>query len=365
MIGYIVLTYLLSIVGWAFYWLFMRNRIKPFYAKTTLISIVVLCFAIPFAVDSVYSTTTNVQPCLHSHDIPDMVIRQYCPVEDDLNMCYELAQKEEQFCECEEVSKTDLLYYKSNPLYDWLLAKEAYFINFLLIMIAGVLLILFSKIAYLVYLIISSKKRLTQIGGHAVTILYPKRKLSVSSFRFWHPYIIWQDEIAELSESEQQAVMWHEMSHLYQKDTWLKIAFHLMQTIWLLNPIYYFMVSELDRINEHIADDFAVTKMGSIKKYASLLVKMKRYENLALAHSFKNNDLKKRVQYLLQTHPPTTYIKALPFVLLVSVFLSGVTFCSMTTISETLDDFKFYEQLSEQHRDTGKTVFCKNCMINN
>jgi len=355
----------LSIVGAIFYYLLLRKQWTAQQQKGIILGIVVLSLSIPFVIDGLQSNATPAQEtCLHNHEIPEIVISQYCPANGELEMCYEIATRQTNFCKCEAVEKANLLMYKQNPVYDFLITHKAKVDLFFLIGIGTMLFILMMRIAYLLILIASSQRKKVVFEGKIYTILYPKKKIAVCSFKFWHNYILWQEDMKHLNEMEQNAIIWHEISHLEQRDTWLKIIFNLMQSIWWLNPVYYFFAKELERISEHIADELAVKKMGSTKIYASLLVKMKRRQNLPLTHAFNNSQLKIRVEYLLQKKSVRQKKLAsfVGFFMLMSVVLCSTTFYTMPSISKTMDDIKFYETLSKEYQNTGKSVFCKNCL---
>ena len=348
-----------------FYCLLLRKQWSAQQQKGIIIGIVCLSLSVPFVIDKIHSNTTPTsETCLHNHEIPEMVISQYCPANGELEMCYEIATRETNFCECEAVEKANLLMYKANPFYDFLITHQSKVDLFFLIGIGTMCVILLLRLAYLLYLIVSSRRKKVLFDGKSYTILYPKKKLAVCSFKLWHNYILWQDDMQVLNEKEQNAIIWHEISHLQQCDTWLKIAFNLMQSIWWLNPVYYFFAKELERISEHIADELAVQKLGSTKTYASLLVKMKRKRNVALTHAFNNSQLKVRVEYLLQNKkvPKKKFATLMGFFMLIGIILSSTTFYTMPSISKTMDDIKFYETLAKEYQNTGKSLFCKNCL---
>ncbi|MGB1205050.1 MAG: M56 family metallopeptidase [Chitinophagales bacterium] len=365
MISYIILTYLLSIIGTIFYCLLLRKKWSARQQKGIIIGIVCLSLSIPFVIDGLQSSSTPArETCLHNHEIPEMVISQYCPANGELEMCYELAIHQTNFCECEAVEKANLLMYKEYPIYDFLITHQSKVDLFFLIGIGTMLVILLIRLTYLLFLIVSSQRKKVVFDGETYTILYPKKKIAVCSFKLWHNYILWQEDMEQLNEPEQQAIIWHEISHLQQRDTWLKIGFNLMQSIWWLNPVYYFFAKELERISEHIADELAVQKLGSTKLYASLLVKMKRRRNVPLAHAFNNSQLKIRVEYLLQKKSmrQKKFASLAGFFMLISLVLCSTTFYTMPSISKTMDDIRFYETLSKEYQNTGKSVFCKNCL---
>ncbi len=369
---YILVTYLLSLIGVGLYRLFNRGGLSALLQKRFLLGIIALSLSLPFVIDKLSSNFkgTTYQPCLHEHPIPDVLLTQYCPESGtEMQMCIEIAQKSEHFCSCPKVSQENLLLYKANPTYDFLLKHEAHAKWVLLLSVLLVLSLLLLRILYLVNIVRISAQETVSINGKPYTLLYPKDKSkAVCSFRLHKSYIVWQRNLDFLPEAERQAVLWHEVSHLEQKDTWFKTLLHLLQGIWLFNPAYYFLMREVDRINEFIADEFAVTQVGSVQQYATLLLKLKTRHQLPLAHSFANkktSQLKKRVQYLLQPRRQSFILQgviAVVFTLIVSIALSSTAYYTMPNISKQVDKLKLYEHLLKENRQTGKSVFCKNCI---
>lgn len=414
MVSYIILTYLLSIVGGSIYHFWLRPYLMPSYQKMVLWSIIVGSFATPIGIDywtsgklstdqwslplgevskndtiainavkpigidsASYVGITYPSFLRYSCDVPVFcesptsceplispdIINEYCPEDHELTICYEEALQDQNFCSCKVVTMDNLLKYKPKPTYELIVASEPRMASVAWIAIFLIMGILGLKIMYLVFVIATSRREKWEIGGEWYTILFPNKALAVGSFQLGQSYIIWQQEMNHLAESEQKAIMWHEISHLKQKDTLFKILLHIAQTCWWLNPVYYYFARELDRISEYIADEFAVAKLGSAKLYASLLVKMKRQQKLALAHHFKTSLLKIRVKRLLKNENRYGLMVALPALVIIGVGFVALTHTCLPIIDKQLEKIEVHEKLWVESNISGKPLFCKHCLF--
>ena len=368
MISYLLLTYTLSVVGALLYYGFARKNTRPQLLKALLLSIVVLSFALPPIISSFMVEEEKV--CLHKNEyVSETVYYNFCPSPgEEMDMCLDIAMQEEHFCECSAIEADNLLMYKAEPLYDFWVLYGGWITNILKSIALFMLLLIFTKVAYLYRIITQSKQKELLLEGKTYTLLFPNKPLAVGSFRLWKEYIIWQPELDYLTETERMGVLWHEISHLRQRDTWLKISFQFLQLIWWLNPVFYYFNRELDKLNEFIADDFAVQKVGNPQFYATLLVKMKRYQNLSMVHHFKTSNphpLKVRVMHLLNQTPVRNSFKYLAaiFIALTISLLSFTAYFVIPSIDKQMDKVTVYQELLIKQQESGKSIFCKNCLL--
>ena len=369
MVNYFLLTYALSVVGGLFYYFFIRKNARPQLQKALLLSIVLLSLSLPPIIDTLLVEEEG-KVCLHQNEyISETVYYNFCPAPgEEMNMCLDIAMKEDHFCECTSISANDLLVYKAEPFYDFWVLYGGLLSNLLKSVAFLLLAWLFLKIAYLYWIIYQSEQKTLELEGKTYTLLFPQKPLSVGSFKLRKEYIIWQEELNYLTETERMGVIWHEIAHLNQKDTWLKISFECLQLIWWMNPIFYWFSKELDKLNEFLADEFAVQKVGNTHFYASLLVKMKRYENLSMVHHFKSKQthpLKLRVLHLLNLSPVKTSFRYLTTIFIAAIIgiLSLTTYYVIPSIDKQMDKFTVYEELLMQQQVSGKSIFCKNCLL--
>lgn len=364
MLSYIIITYLLSLVSALFYWLFVRNKVSAKFTKNFLIGIIAFTLLIPLAMDNLLEGHT---PCLReNHPISEAVYYSYCPNEAETKMCLDIVvDSSEPFCACGKAFEANnLLMYKAHNGYDLLITYETSLLWGAFIAALIVLLLLLCKLLYLVYIVWTSEQTEQMLFGEKYILLRPKHPFSACAFQLWHAYIIWQPELDLLSESERNAVLQHEIAHVQQRDTLLKVSLHLVQMIWWMNPVYYLFAKELSRLSEFIADEFAVKSIGDTRHYASLLVKMKRYQNLAIANHFNaKSQLKIRVEHLLK---PTRFmppIIAIPMIVFMLLSLSAITHYSIPTITETLDNIRLYDSMASENKESGRVYFCKHCHL--
>lgn len=363
---YILETYTLSVVGAILYWSLIKDQTPLFFQKCALIAIVALSFALPPVIDH-YNNSTNNTSCTHQETIQEIIYLDYCPAQEQLPICYELALKQERFCQCSVIAKENILLFHPHPALDQFLVIAPYTLQYIApILFCLLLSLLFLKIAFLSYLIITSKKRTIYIEQQKIIILYPKQNWTLGSFQLWNKYIVWQTNLQDLSQKEQDAIIWHELSHLLQRDTALKIILQFVQTTWLLNPCYYFFAKEFDRISEHIADKFAVAKINDLKLYVSLLIKVKQQRQLCMTSTFKNKQFGQRILFLLADHLKQKNKQRNPPIaaLLLALLLAVSSFYSTSFIEQQADKIKAYQTLAkDSHDDGGRTLFCKRCLL--
>lgn len=374
MLTYIILTYLLCLIGGAFYWMVLRNRLSSINQKTAVLSVLFLSLIVPlFFVQTQSLPNLQLSAAQEKHEkevyiLEESVYIDFCPVGEVLETCYQQAVTSNDFCNCEEIAKENLLVYQESSFYNFLSWQETAFWKILFYVGLAIGLFVLINVLYLQYLIFKSKKETRYFDGKKYTILHPHRDLSVASFRLINRYIIWQDEMDGLSKDEQNAILWHETAHIHHFDTWIKIFVNLLQVLWLINPAYYFLRKDLDRLSEYIADEWAVNKTGNARQYANLLFKIKSIEQLHLAQRFnKSSLLKQRIQHILNELPQRSNTRTYSLAGLINVLLIAVCFSLMTQqvsprIDSQIDKLKIYQTLSKHNGETGRTTFCKVCM---
>ena len=367
MIAYIILTYLLSISGYCIYRLLVYRRITSIWQKRSLFIIVALSLTLPVAIDKFNSTTNQTYaPCLDTHPIPEVVFTQFCPIDgSEMDMCYEKAVSQPHFCSCTNITKSNLLTFQQHKLYDWLLNSIPYLREFALLFALLLIGWLLFKILGLFYLVSTSHKEQITVSGKAYTLLHPKKAYNFASFKLWRGYIVWQPNATQLTTNAQTAILHHEISHIEQRDTWIKIILHLLQIIWWANPAFYFFRKEFDYLSEFIADEFAAKSTGNTKQYASLLLQIKRQQNLPLAHHYqpKNSELKQRVVNLVNPPQKLTPWQTAFYGIIGGFCLVLATHYTLPALAYEIDEVKLYQSLANANRLTGRSLFCKPCLL--
>lgn len=364
MLSYLLLTYLLSLVGWLIYKMFWsgssQHRMKKILSQTILISSLI----IPLLVISWINFTQTQQPEVRQQALLE-VCSSFCPSEQSLEICYIEATQIDDFCSCVNISKDNILVYTSNSYYDFLLSGQSVIIRSSVYLALGLLFLLILRLTYLLYVIRISEKSHMSIDGVDVIILDNDKSLGVGAFRLHKNYIIWQRDMDGLDDLEQQSILRHELSHIMQHDTWWRILLNLLQIIWIVNPFFYLWKAEIDQLSEFIADEYAILKSGHRKMYAQLLIKMKRRQNIALVSGFKTTKdtfFQKRIENILafrEVHRSSS----IPSILFILLLFSAATLLSSHSITEALHKMEIYENLESQHSRTGQSIFCKECHL--
>lgn len=362
MLIYLLLTYILLATGWCVYRIFVRSNISFQGRKIFLIATLLLSVFIPvlFAKTELKEEVKK-QPIIScTYD----VFAEFCPKDELLEACFSFAQTDQDFCSCEHVARENILVYHSSNWYDFLVWQEHSFIKLLR---AGALLVfsvLLLQICYLLFLIYSSRREKLMVDGRTYTILYNARHQQAGSFRFFGNYITWREEMNHLSVSEKKAILYHEISHIQQLDTWTLLMVKALQPLWLIHPFYYFIRREINELSEFIADQMAILQSGeSPKRYADLLLRMSSDPAPALVSAINGEDLKRRIQNILRPrrNAPNGGILGLSLCILVGLHIA-VSYEVFPWLQWQTDKLKVYETLARENHQLGKTVFCKNCL---
>lgn len=367
MLAFILISYLLSAIGYGAYHFFLKRKVANNTQKRVLYFVIVACFIIPLSAHYYLNWQIPQQTSLVEESFVE-VCDNFCPSEEEISHCYDIAMTTDDFCNCAKLTKESLVVYHSNSYYDFLMYNSATLRNSFLI--AGVLLLglLLLKILALNYVIFTSKKSPIVVGGKAYTLLQPGINLPVASFRLVNKYIIWEESLNFLSLKEQQAILHHEIAHIKNYDTWWKIVEHLLFTLWLLNPVFYFIKKDFLRLTEFLADEYAVEKTGNPKLYAKLLLKLKEQNGLVLASAYRATTgkklLKARIYNILQQQQQKKYNFSIGVLAMAGVYFL-ISLCTFSLIQSEVKKLEVYETLSNRHYSTGNTVFCKHCLSKN
>ena len=357
---YLLLSYLLSFSGFLLYKGYIQKKANLFQRKAFIYALVGMSLVLPiFIIPSI----PDFQFEHVAHSIQPFATENTLQLEEELMMCYNLAITEQEFCKCEDLEQSGLLLYKEDPVFNSVIETKwsiaAIFIGIALLILA----FLFAKVLSLVRIIRNSESQKKVIDGKAYYVLAYKGSLLAASFRLIRRYIVWKPELASLSPLERKAVMMHEVAHLKHLDTWELIGLDILQTIWFLNPVFYFLKKELGLLNEFMADAYAVQKMGNKAAYASLLIKLKEQQQFGALSHFGSSSLKLRVLQLIE--PQESRLKKLtPFLVGLGCFLLTTGFIIAPPIHQQKQAFEQYQYIQKQYMQTGKTYFCKSCLYN-
>lgn len=369
MIQQILLSGILLSVGAGFYFLLIRRWLSAIYAKWWILCLLLLSAAIP-----------AIFPHLSPYSTPEIDYYAYdgwnqVDIEDtELQACYKAAADSKEFCRCEVVQKSKIVLYKPSPWYDFLLHCRQPALWVLYIVLGLWLLDTLLKWAFLWHLARTSPKVRYQINGTTFYLLYPShRYFPLSAFTLWRHYIVWSPVLEQFNEQERQLIFLHELGHLRQRDTWAHLFWRGLGLLWWMLPTYYWLRRELNQLNEFVADEFALHHANA-KQYAHLLIRAKEYQLQqtgkmpAFAFSFAQSILKKRVLHILDYHNKKQQSAKQPrrwlaYLLCIAFSFWGICAWLYPVFSKQSADLQEYETLRTENIETGKTAFCKDCLI--
>jgi len=349
MINYFITSFLLSAMVGIIYLLILKQRTPALHRKLFIYLVIISSLLLPAFTD--YAEDDLSESSLRSEHVA-------MPFGSQIDL-HEIQLK--HYCQCENPNFAHHVSYRSNNLYNFFVEHKRSFSLILLIAMGLVLLRIMLQYLYLFRILGQSDKEERIFEGKKYTILHTHKPHSIGAFQLGKAYIIWQEEMGQLSEQEIHAILQHELSHLRQYNTIEKAALSLIQCWWLLNPFFYFFRKELDLISELIADQRGALALGSRKQYAALLLKLTEIQTLApVSHFLGANDLKSRIQHILKSPPQMTFR---PFMAV--MLLLGLQFALVNTLSAQVDDtlkqFETYEEIYLNHPEEDSCYYCTDC----
>lgn len=358
----LLLGYLLSGLGYLLYQLWIRQHIAPKQRKVYIYTMIGLSFLLPLLFLHQDSALPSALQRSQIVAVDDFVND---PVLDEaLIACYDKVNSQEGLCHCEQLQQSNLLYYQSNPFYNFLIQHRTT-IGILAGLVAILVLLgLLAKVIYLIHLIYDKNTvRKTIINdGKKYILLKRIGDVLAASFRLWDRYILWHPQLDALPADEQQAILMHEIAHLDNGDTFEQIGLSVLQAFWIANPIYYYIKKELDLINEFIADQFALKNIPNALSYAKLLVKLKEQQQLGLSNHLSNSSLKTRLLAILH---PQQFIGLRYMPAIITAVAAAMLAFSASTAPVIHEQYSLYEEycyMHNEHGRTGRKVFCRACL---
>jgi beta-lactamase regulating signal transducer with metallopeptidase domain len=121
-------------------------------------------------------------------------------------------------------------------------------------------------------------------------------------FGFFKPCIILPK--IELTEDEWYYVLYHEISHFYTRDLWIRFASELLQVLYWWNPFIYMFRNQISRTQELRIDLNVISKLNELQrteylecliKVAKLQVNDKKKRLIATFSSDSANEVTKRI----------------------------------------------------------------------
>ena len=347
MIAYLFTSTGLSIIGYVLYIFFVKKKYAASVEKSFLYAVVMSSLLLPFI-----SNQSE-----YASEIPGestLAVAFGQPI---------ASHHLQQFCRCETPNYSHRVQYRANALYNVVLANKDWIVLIIWVAVGWVLMRLLTQMTYLIYLVRRSDKEKIWLDDKPVYIIYPEMPLSVGAFQLYHRYVIWQDDIDQLSKAEQKAIIRHELSHLQQYNTLENAILQLLQCFWFFNPVFYLIRPSLELLSEFIADEAGAKSLSDRKEYAHLLIKIKEIQQgFGLVQYLQGGLLAVRIKRLMEGQ--RRYKKASVlwvFLFLGSLQLGGV-FPLQAGVQQTLHHFGTYETIHDKiSAEETEAIYCRDC----
>lgn len=137
--------------------------------------------------------------------------------------------------------------------------------------------------------------------------------------------------VAGLSPEQVEAILAHELAHIYRQDYLLNIGQALVEILFFFNPAVWW-ISDYVRIErENCCDDQAIALCGNPLTYARALANLQiipvKTPRLTMAFAGKDGSLLSRIKRLVQPHCPPTFSEGF---LAACVLIVGLTVISVS-----------------------------------
>lgn len=356
MIAVIPISICLSILGYLYYRVVLRDKLKPAQGRLAIHLILLGSILIPVAIGQMIQPP---QPGQVGFRATTSSLGHQCSA-DEMELCQKRWAAGE-FCNCEEISRYKIIAYESNGFYDFFLVHGKSLSKFF--GAAGLLFaaLLFIRLLSLTYIIITARSLSFSNRGKKVTLLYHPRLSQVASFRLHKRFIIWNDQLDFLPEEERNAILEHEWSHLNQGNTFEQILLSVLQVFWFINPAWYAFKMELNKLSELIADEAALQALDPAR-YSKLLLKLRSQPAWLFVQSFARSLIPYRIKYLLDSsdRPQHNLLPRILVLLFAFILISTIAIC---LYHHETGNLAAYETLSKEHLKTGQDFFCRHCVL--
>ena len=339
---------------------------RLFFAKSKLYHLrrrfLVVACCLSLAVPIVVSAIDHIED--HQKQNSLAAVESFCPSEEVLEACFIPARCDQNFCHCEGVAPDNVLVYQSNFLYDFILMQRKDVSRTYLILCLVFLLGFLLQMLYLVYLIfVTGKEGQTLSGIHFKKLRFVGGN-NVGSFRLFGRYVIWPRSFDSLSENDQEIILHHELQHIQQNDTLVKLMFNLFWLVWVVNPVFYKIRKELHLVSEYLCDQAAITRGNTTKKeYAQLLLSIAQPQHSLIVSGLGSSHLKLRIQELFRREKKARIKNVRTGWLMLVVIAIAIAVPCYSMMNQQESKVDIYQSLAEMNRFEGKSVFCKQCFV--
>lgn len=357
---YIGSSICLSVLGWGLYALGVRRQGSPRQRKTFVYGVAVSSLLLPLALGPLAADRGAAERGAAERGAAEAVVSPLAPI--DLETL-------QHFCQCEQPRYEHRMHYRANAFLHFLFDHEAWLAWGLGLAVGGLMLYTLLQLVHLRRYIRQASPRPCMYRGQRLYLLEVPDEHPVAACHLHVPYLFWPRYLWALPEAEQAAIMAHEASHLRQRNTWEALGLRLLQCMWLLNPVFYRLRSELTLLSELLADEAGAEALGGRKPYARWLVRMAdaqtRKQGMAcvrvpLAEPLATNDLKARVQALC--HPRSlTPRRCWSLGLSHAATLCLAAMLMMPSLRSSASYLKEYQLVYQLHPQAQDVVYCPDC----
>jgi bla regulator protein BlaR1 len=107
--------------------------------------------------------------------------------------------------------------------------------------------------------------------------------------------------INNLTPHQLEAVILHELSHIYRYDYFLNLILSFIKTVLYFNPFVKLLVKSVEKEREHSCDEMVLQFQYKPGEYASALLRLEqnKHSQMVMAAAGKNHDLLNRIESIL------------------------------------------------------------------
>ncbi|HEY5967803.1 MAG TPA: M56 family metallopeptidase [Chitinophagaceae bacterium] len=107
--------------------------------------------------------------------------------------------------------------------------------------------------------------------------------------------------INNLTPHQLEAVILHELSHIYRYDYFLNLILSFIKTVLYFNPFVKLLIKSVEKEREHSCDEMVLQFQYKPGEYASALLRLEqnKHRQMVMAAAGKNHDLLNRIESIL------------------------------------------------------------------
>jgi len=107
--------------------------------------------------------------------------------------------------------------------------------------------------------------------------------------------------VNNLTPHQLEAVILHELSHIYRYDYFVNLILSFIKTILYFNPFVKLLVKSIEKEREHSCDEMVLQFQYKPGEYASALLRLEqsKHRQMVMAAAGKNHDLLNRIESIL------------------------------------------------------------------